>query len=190
MGRQEAILHEPAAPVDQVDLQVRTSLDEMAQFMQKHGGCGLAAPQVGLDQRMVVVDAGHGLVEMVNPTIVERKGGTFSLEGCMSLPNSMSLVWRSREVTVAGLDQEGQPVERPCTGLESRCFQHEIDHLDGKLMTDQALVTVTPLRALLGAGGALAGGILRGAAGAAVGGSVGLALAWGAEHLRGDKSGA
>lgn len=185
VGRRDPVLHQPAQPVDSLDQSTGRVLDEMASFMRQSGGCGLAGPQVGIPYRLIVVDAGGGLVKAANPEIVARSGGVPSLEGCLSLSGTMSLVWRSSQVTVKGTDEKGQPFLRQCRGLESRCFQHEIDHLDGKLMTDRTLVSITPLRLLGGAGGAIAGGLMRGVPGAIIGGAAGLGLAWGAEKAFG-----
>lgn len=183
--RSHPALHEPAAPVDRVDVGTSNLLADMAHFMREQGGCGLAAPQVGVPYRLIVVDAGNGLIKAANPTIVDRQGGVLSLEGCLSVKGSLSVVWRASQVTVQATDQDGRPFTRLCKGLEARCFQHEIDHLDGKLMTDRALFTVTPLRALGGVAGTIAGAVTRGVSGAIVGGVAGVALAWSAEKAFG-----
>jgi len=175
------MLHQPAAPVDQVDLSVRETLQDMKALMREAGGCGLAGPQVGVPHQLIVVDGGQGPVAMANPQIVARSGGTPSLEGCLSLPHSMSLVWRSSKVTVEGLDQNGSKIRKECAGLEARCYQHEIDHLKGTLIRDRALVTVTPLRFLGATAGGIGGAVLHGVGGGIVGGVLGAATAWAIE---------
>jgi peptide deformylase len=177
----DPMLHQPAARVDQVDRSVQDTFQDMKDLMRREGGCGLAGPQVGVPHQMIIVDGGQGPVAMANPEIVARSGGTPSLEGCLSLPKSLSLVWRSSQVTVEGLDQNGAKIRKECTGLESRCYQHEIDHLKGTLIRDRALVTVTPLRFLGTAGGAVGGAIWHGLGGGIIGGVLGAATAWAIE---------
>lgn len=177
----DPMLHQAAAPVDRVDRSVQETFQDMKDLMRREGGCGLAGPQVGVPHQMIIVDGGQGPVAMANPEIVARSGGTPSLEGCLSLPNSLSLVWRSSQVTVEGLDEKGEKVRKECSGLESRCYQHEIDHLKGTVIRDRALVTVTPLRLLGTAGGALGGALWNGVGGGIIGGMLGAATAWAVE---------
>ncbi|MFN8613235.1 MAG: peptide deformylase [Vulcanimicrobiota bacterium] len=181
--RRAPVLHQPAAPVDQIDASVREALQDMKALMREKGGCGLAGPQVGIPSQLIVVDGGQGPVGMVNPKIVSRSGGTPSLEGCLSLPGSMSLVWRSSRVTVEGLDQNGQFLRKDCQGLEARCYQHEIDHLKGTLISDRAVLTVTPGRVLGAAVGGIGGAMWQGLNGGIIGGILGVATAWTLERL-------
>ena len=103
-------------------------------------GVGLAAPQVGILKRLIVIDAGdeHGLIKMINPEIVESEGEQFGPEGCLSIPGWNGDVRRAEKVTVKGLDREGNELVITGTGLLARAFQHEIDHLNGVLFTEIA----------------------------------------------------
>ena len=97
---------------------------------------GLAAPQVGILRRVVVVDTGDGLVELINPEIIAREGEQAGAEGCLSLPGRQGYVVRPQKVTVRAQDRKGKPFEITAEGLKARAFCHEIDHLDGVLYID------------------------------------------------------
>jgi peptide deformylase len=102
-------------------------------------GVGLAAPQVGILKRAIVVDVGEGLIEMVNPEIIEKKGEQISPpEGCLSIPNLLGEVRRANWIKVVGQDRHGNPLEIEAEGYLARAFQHEIDHLNGVLFIDVA----------------------------------------------------
>ncbi|MDO7905249.1 peptide deformylase [Paenibacillus sp. JX-17] len=136
----DEVLHKKAKEVTKVTPNVQKLLDDMADTMYDAEGVGLAAPQVGILKRLIVVDAGdeQGLIKMINPVIVEREGEQFGPEGCLSIPGLNGDVRRAEKVTVEGLNREGEPVRITGTGLLARAFQHEIDHLDGVLFTDIA----------------------------------------------------
>jgi|SRR5690606_27158555 len=137
----DPVLREKAAPVDEVTDEIRTLIDDMFDTMYAEEGVGLAAPQVGVGQRVIVVDPRHEDVEpfaLVNPRIVyfseevERDE-----EGCLSIPGLKEIVERSRAVRVEALDREGEPVTIEAEDLLARILQHEVDHLDGILFVDR-----------------------------------------------------
>lgn len=134
-------LKEKAVPVDAVDASVRTLIDDMFETMYAADGVGLAAPQIGVLQRVVVVDTSSADEDvkpfaMINPEILETEGTMKYREGCLSVPGEAEEVKRSAYVKVRFLDREGQPVEMEATGLTAVCIQHECDHLDGVLFVD------------------------------------------------------
>ena len=118
------------------DLRLWLLLRDMADTMYKADGVGLAAPQVGILRRVVVVDTGDGLVELINPEIIAREGEQAGAEGCLSLPGRQGYVVRPQKVTVRAQDRKGKPFEITAEGLKARAFCHEIDHLDGVLYID------------------------------------------------------
>lgn len=135
----DPVLRQKAKAVPQVDARIRRLLDDMVETMYSARGIGLAAPQVGISQRVIVVDIGDGPIRMVNPKIVrvgeEEEEAT---EGCLSIPGIIGEVWRAYDISVRGFDENGKPVKLDAEGLLARVFQHEIDHLDGKLFIDIA----------------------------------------------------
>jgi peptide deformylase len=138
----EAGLHHSAEPVTEVTPEILRLLDDMVETMYAAPGVGLAAPQVGVPLRIFVVDLSVGrssgeLIEMINPEFVEREGMQLEEEGCLSLPGFNATVARPSRAVVRGLDRNGQEHVREGTGLLARAFQHEMDHLDGKLFTDR-----------------------------------------------------
>ncbi|MCF8564426.1 peptide deformylase [Alicyclobacillus tolerans] len=133
----DPVLRQRAKPVPLINKAIEKLLDDMAETMYDADGIGLAAVQVGVAKRIIVVDVGSGLYELVNPEIVEKSGGTqVASEGCLSLPGIRGDVPRSVNVTVRGLNRQGEEVEIKASDLLARAFQHEIDHLDGILFTD------------------------------------------------------
>lgn len=133
----DPVLHTRATEVTTFDDSVRENLANMARTMHMEGGVGLAAPQVGIPQRLIVVRAGNGLVKMVNPKIVSRSGDVVSTEGCLSLPGRRYTMHRATHVVVEAQDENGQPFTRDSKGLEAVAMQHEIDHLDGVTIADR-----------------------------------------------------
>lgn len=137
----DAVLAETAEPIAVVDDEVRQLAADMAETMYAAPGVGLAAPQVGISRRLIVLDCGGEenpeLIKAVNPEILDRDGESFEEEGCLSVPGYYASVKRSAWVTVRYLDMDGKVVEREADGLLAICFQHEIDHLDGKLFVDR-----------------------------------------------------
>jgi methionyl-tRNA formyltransferase len=135
----DPVLRKVAKPVRKVNRQVRELLDDMLATMRRARGVGLAAPQVGISRRVVVVDVGEGPIELVNPEIVHAEGSETAVEGCLSVPGLVGEVPRYRKVTVSGLNRYGRRIWVEAEGLLARALQHEIDHLNGVLFLDRAL---------------------------------------------------
>lgn len=138
------VLREVAKPVERVDERVREILSDMAETMYDAPGVGLAAPQVGILERLIVVDIGDRdegipgrLYKLVNPEIVESSGSLEFEEGCLSIPGIREKVTRPEKVKVRALDEKGDPTEIEAEGILSICLQHEIDHLNGVLFIDR-----------------------------------------------------
>lgn len=112
-------------------------LDDMAETMYKAEGVGLAAPQVGILRRICVVDVGDGLIELVNPVIIEQSGAEIGLEGCLSVPGESGYVERPKSVTVRAQNRKGETFTVTAEDFKARAFCHEIDHLDGVLYIDK-----------------------------------------------------
>lgn len=119
------------------DERLHTVLNDMAETMYAAEGVGLAAPQVGILRRYCIVDAGDGLVELINPVIVEKSGSQTGEEGCLSLPGQYGIVTRPLKVTVRAQNRYGENITVSAEGLKARAFCHEIDHLDGILYIDR-----------------------------------------------------
>ncbi|MBN1823022.1 MAG: peptide deformylase [Endomicrobiales bacterium] len=115
----------------------RRIMDRMAEAMKTNNGVGLAAPQVGIPLQIIVLNPGDGVVKLANPEIVEHDGFERMEEGCLSLPGIRVDVERYYEVVVRGLNESGKRVELKAQGLASRILQHEIDHLNGRLILDR-----------------------------------------------------
>ena len=130
-------LRKQCKPVEKFDLRLRVLLKDMADTMYKANGVGLAAPQVGILKRIVVVDIGEGLIEMINPEIIHSEGEQSGPEGCLSVPGRSGVVTRPNIVTVRFLDREGEEYEATAEGFLARAFCHELDHLDGTLYVDK-----------------------------------------------------
>ncbi|MFC4100990.1 peptide deformylase [Paenibacillus xanthanilyticus] len=136
----DPVLRERAIEVTKFNSNLHKLLDDMALTMYDAEGVGLAAPQVGISKRVIVVDVGdeNGLIEMVNPEIVERSGEQLGPEGCLSIPNLNGEVRRSQRIKLKGQDRNGNPFELVADDYLARAFQHEVDHLNGVLFTDIA----------------------------------------------------
>ncbi|MHC1758459.1 MAG: peptide deformylase [Negativicutes bacterium] len=134
----DPVLKQKAKPVSKITKTVRTLLDNMSQTMQDADGVGLAAPQVGVSLRVIVIDVGEGLIELINPAIIESEGCETSTEGCLSIPGMYGEVERFTSVTVQGMDRQGNLSTIMGTGLLARALQHEIDHLEGVLFIERA----------------------------------------------------
>jgi len=139
----DPVLREIAKPVTKFNSNLKKLLKDMAETMYDADGVGLAAPQIGISKRVIVVDVGdeNGLVEMVNPVIIERDGEQLGPEGCLSIPNINGEVLRADHIVVQGQNSDGETFTVEATGYFSRAFQHEVDHLNGVLFTDIALNT-------------------------------------------------
>ena len=133
----EEKLRKTSKPVEKFDLRLRLLLKDMADTMYKAEGVGLAAPQVGILRRVVVVDIGDGLIEMVNPVIIHSEGEQTGPEGCLSVPGRQGIVTRPNVVTVEYQDAHGDTYEATAEGFLARAFCHELDHLDGVIYVDK-----------------------------------------------------
>ena len=131
----ESALHKTCKPVTEFDRRLHTLLDDMHDTLIDSGGVGLAAPQVGILRRVVLVDTGEGILELINPTLVETSGQQEGPEGCLSVPGKYGLVKRHNYAKVRAQDRNGQWYEAEGEELIARCFCHELDHLDGILYT-------------------------------------------------------
>lgn len=137
------ILRKKSASVKKIDKQIEKLLDDMAETMYVAPGVGLAAPQVGVNLRVIVVDVSPkqenspGLIEIINPEIVHAEGEQTGEEGCLSIPGFVSDVKRKGKVKVRGLDRRGESIVIEGEGLLARALQHEIDHIDGILFIDR-----------------------------------------------------
>lgn len=133
----DEILRKRSKEVLVVDDKIRQILNDMADTMYNtENGGGLAAPQVGILKRLVVIDMGQGLIKIVNPRIIKKDGIQEVIEGCLSYPNRWGKLKRPAKVTVQALNEYGKKIILTGTGDLAKCFCHEIDHLDGILFTD------------------------------------------------------
>lgn len=131
----EPALHKVCKPVEKFDRKLHNLLDDMAQTLAEANGVGLAAPQVGILRRVVIVDTGEGILELVNPELIETDGEQEGAEGCLSVPGKYGLVKRPYYAKVRAQDRNGDWFEAEGEELIGRCFCHELDHLDGILYT-------------------------------------------------------
>ena len=134
---EDELLRKKSRPVDKFDEKLHHLLDDMAETMYNANGCGLAAPQVAVLRRVVVMDCGDGLIEMVNPEIVETEGEQDGPEGCLSVPGRRGMVKRPMVVRARFQDRNGEWYEIEAEDLLARCIMHETDHLDGVLYVDK-----------------------------------------------------
>ena len=129
-------LYKVCRPVERFDGKLSELIDDMAETMKTYDGVGLAAPQVGVLRRVVVIDVGQGLVELINPVITSFEGENRDEEGCLSCEGRRGYVVRPQKVTAKALNREGKEVTYEAEGLFARAICHECDHLDGKLFID------------------------------------------------------
>jgi peptide deformylase len=134
----EPVLSKISRPIDVVSDKEKALLDDMLETMYLNQGIGLAAPQVGVSKRAIVADVGEGPIQLINPIIEKRRGSGVSQEGCLSLPGAMVEVKRAEKISYKGINRDGKLVEDEAEGLLARALQHEIDHLDGKLIINYA----------------------------------------------------
>ena len=132
----EPCLHKVCRPVDKFDGKLHKLLDDMKETLEDANGVGLAAPQVGILRRVVVVDTGEEILELVNPELLETSGEQVGTEGCLSIPGKYGLVKRPNVAKVRAQDRDGNFFEVEGEELIARCFCHEIDHLDGIVYTE------------------------------------------------------
>ena len=135
----DEILYKKCKSVVKFDEKLHILLDDMYETMQSRDGVGLAAPQVGILKRAVVIDVGDGKIELINPEIVEESGEQTGSEGCLSVPGVFGEVTRPNVVTVKAQDRDGKWFKITGKELLARAFCHEIEHLDGKLFLDRVI---------------------------------------------------
>ena len=132
----EPALHKVCRPVEKFDWRLHKLLDDMAETLADSNGVGLAAPQVGILRRVVLVDNGEEVLELVNPSLLETDGEQVGPEGCLSVPGKYGLVKRPYYAKVRAQDRDGNWFEAEGEEIVARCFCHELDHLDGILYTE------------------------------------------------------
>ena len=137
----DEILRKKSRKVELVDDKIREILQDMVDTMHKYNGVGLAAPQIGLLKRLVVIDLydDRGPIKLVNPELIKEKGTQEVEEGCLSFPNQFAKIIRPAEVTVKALDENGKEIKINAKGLLAQALSHEIDHLNGILFVDKII---------------------------------------------------
>ncbi len=138
----DEVLRQKAKKIAEITPSVLKLLDNLNDTLQDtETGIGLAAPQIGISKRAIVIHLDEELYELINPEIIEQEGSEIDSEGCLSVPGLIGTVARAQKVKVKGLNRQGEEVEIAAEGLLARAFQHEIDHLEGFLFIDKALKT-------------------------------------------------
>jgi len=135
----DEILRKKSKKVEKFDERLMQLLSDMAETMYQANGVGLAAPQVGVLKRVVVIDTGDGLIELINPVIVEQEGEQIEVEGCLSIPDVLGEVKRPKKVKVNAQDRFGNNINVAGEDLLARAICHELDHLDGVLFIDKVI---------------------------------------------------
>lgn len=135
---EDPMLRKKSREVKEIDSKIIQLLDDMNETMVRANGIGLASPQIGILKRVIVVDIGEGLIELINPEIIEESGIQNGQEGCLSIPSKVGYVDRPEFVKVIGLNRHGESVTYEANGLLATVFCHEIDHLDGILFIDRS----------------------------------------------------
>ena len=139
VDKNDPVLRKQAAEIITIDDSLKKLVADMAEIMYKSEGVGLAAPQIGISKRLVLIDVGEGLLALINPEIIYQEGKEIASEGCLSLPEVFGNVERSARVVVKALNEQGEEVRIAGAGLLARALQHEIDHLNGVLFIDKVL---------------------------------------------------
>ena len=134
----DEILRKKCKKVEEVDDHIRMILDDMLDTLHNtEDGAAIAAPQIGILKRLVVIDMGTGIIKLVNPEIIEEKGIQECVEGCLSIPNKYGNTIRPKKVTIKAFNENGEEIILTGRGEMAKCFCHEIDHLDGILFIDK-----------------------------------------------------
>ena len=139
----DSVLTKVCRPVEKMTPRIKTLIEDMLDTMYDADGVGLAAPQVGILKRAVVIDVGDGLIELVNPEILRTEGAVVGAEGCLSIPGRRCTVERPEKVVVAAQNRDGKAIQLEAEGLLAVAMCHEIDHLDGVLYIDKMIEDVT-----------------------------------------------
>lgn len=140
----DPILRKVSREVAQINERINILIEDMVETMYHNDGVGLAAPQVGILRRVVVIDIGEGPIKLINPEIIDKEGESIDIEGCLSVPNRAGTVKRPEKVTIKYLDEQGQKKTIEGTGLLAKAFCHEIDHLNGILFIDKMIEEIIP----------------------------------------------
>ncbi len=135
----DEVLNKRCKEVKEINSRVLDLLDDMSETMYEGNGVGLAAPQVGILKRIVVIDVGDGLMELINPVIIESEGEQIEAEGCLSVPGIYGKVKRPQRVVVEYLNRDGVKVRTEGTEIKAICICHELDHLDGILFDEKVI---------------------------------------------------
>lgn len=144
LNEKEPLLRKTSRPVTDFDERLWQLLDDMAETMHKADGVGLAAPQVGILRRLFVMDLGDGVVEVINPRIVEKRGRQEDVEGCLSCPGEYGVTVRPKHIKLEAVDRYGKPFTMDADDLTARCICHETDHLDGILFKKHVIRMLDP----------------------------------------------
>lgn len=134
----DSVLRETAFPVKDINIEIHDLIEDMAELMYRHEGIGLAAPQVGILQQIIIADDDGRRLSLINPAIVEEEGEDFLEEGCLSLPGIWVNIRRSSTVLIKYINLEEKEIQREYSGLVARIIKHEIDHLNGIIILDYA----------------------------------------------------
>lgn len=135
----DPILRKKSRPIDEINDRIQVLLDDMVETMRDAEGVGLAAPQVGVLRRAVVIDVGEDPIKIINPEIIDEEGTKIDIEGCLSVPNKAGKVERPERVKIKYINEDGEEVILEGEGLLAKAICHEIDHLDGILYTDKVI---------------------------------------------------
>lgn len=140
----DPILRKVSREVKEINERIKVLLEDMVDTMYENEGVGLAAPQIGVLRRVVVIDIGDGVIKLINPEIIEKEGENIDVEGCLSVPNKVGTVNRPEKVKVRYLDEFGEEKIIEGTGLLAKALCHEIDHLNGILFIDKMIEEIIP----------------------------------------------
>ena len=135
----DPVLRSKAKEVKEINQKTIDLIENMTDTMYEAEGIGLAAPQVGVLQRLFIVDVGNGLIEIINPKIIKKNGQSIMEEGCLSIPDETGAVVRAKEIVMEGYNKKGEKIKLEAEGLLARALQHEYDHLEGNLFTDKVI---------------------------------------------------